>query len=250
MKNYIDFMNIKIHSLTMRETIDMILDRVEKNIFTQHSVINVAKLVNMKDDVSLQRSVMSSDIVNIDGMGLLWAARLLGCTVPERVTGIGLFIKLLIEAEQRHYPVFFLGAQENVLEEMIVGLKQKYPNLNIADYNHGYFWSKEQEVVNKISNSGAYLLFVAISSPKKEVFINQWKDKLGVRFVMGVGGSFDILAGKVKRAPLFMQKIGMEWFYRFCQEPRRMWKRYLVTNIKFIWMLIKSIFASKASHNV
>ncbi len=87
-------------------------------------------------------------------------------------------------------------------------------------------------------------MFVAITSPKKENFINQWQDQLGVDFVMGVGGTFDVVAGKVKRAPKWMQETGLEWFYRIIQEPRRMWKRYLVTNSRFLWLLIKAKLTS------
>lgn len=234
-------MNVRMHSVTMSETVKTILDRIDGGLFTQHAVVNVAKLVNMQNDLKLHNAVTSSDIINIDGMGLVIGMRLLGNKIPERVAGIDLFLELLQAAEQRQYPVFFLGAKENVLAEMLARLKQKHPNLKIAGYNHGYFWDDEQGVVRKIKNSGASLLFIAISSPKKEIFINRWKDEFGVCFVMGVGGSFDVLAGRVKRAPVFMQKIGLEWFYRFLQEPRRMWKRYLVTNTKFIWMLLKEI---------
>ena len=241
--------NAKMHALSMQGTLEIISRRIEENKFTQHTVINVAKFVNMQSDLSLQKAVNACDIINIDGTGLLWGARLLGNDIPERVAGIDLFQELLELSEEQEYPVFFLGAKESVLLEMHLKIKEKHPNLKIADHNHGYFWDNEQEVVDKIRNSGAYLLFVAISSPKKEIFINQWKDKLGVRFVMGVGGSFDVLAGKVKRAPLFMQKIGLEWFYRFLQEPRRMWKRYLVTNIKFVWLLTKSLLSHKTYRN-
>ncbi|MCY1535776.1 N-acetylglucosaminyldiphosphoundecaprenol N-acetyl-beta-D-mannosaminyltransferase [compost metagenome] len=94
-------------------------------------------------------------------------------------------------------------------------------------------------MVEKVRKSGAQLLFVAITSPKKENFINRWKDQLGVNFVMGVGGTFDVVAGKVKRAPVWMQNCGLEWFYRVIQEPGRMWKRYLTTNSQFAWILLK-----------
>jgi len=93
-------------------------------------------------------------------------------------------------------------------------------------------------VVEEIRKSGASLLFVAITSPRKENFINHWREQLGVYFVMGVGGTFDVMAGKVKRAPKWMQNAGLEWFYRVIQEPGRMWRRYLKTNSQFLWMLI------------
>ncbi len=118
--------------------------------------------------------------------------------------------------------------------------------LKLAGFHHGYFWDDEQAVVDLIRNSGARLLFVAITSPKKENFINKWRDQLGVDFVMGVGGTFDVVAGKVTRAPLWMQNAGLEWLYRVIQEPGRMWKRYLLTNSTFAWLLLKEKLRKRA----
>ena len=236
----VDFMGIKMHSATMLETVNVISNRIEQNIFTQHVVVNVAKIVNMKKDPVLRESILSCDIINIDGMGVVFGARMKGINIPERVAGVDLFLELLKKAEEKVFPVFFLGARQDVVEETVRRLQQSYPNLNIAGYHHGYFWDDEKTIVEKIKKSEAYLLFVAITSPKKENFINKWKDQLGVRFVMGVGGSFDVISGKVERAPQRMQNAGLEWFFRVIQEPRRMWKRYLVTNSKFAWLLLRN----------
>jgi len=236
----VDFMGIKMHSATMLETVNVISNRIEQNIFTQHVVVNVAKIVNMKKDPVLRESILSCDIINIDGMGVVFGARIKGINIPERVAGVDLFLELLKKAEEKVFPVFFLGARQDVVEETVRRLQQSYPDLNIAGYHHGYFWDDEKTIVEKIKKSGAYLLFVAITSPKKENFINKWKDQLGVRFVMGVGGSFDVISGKVERAPKWMQNAGLEWFFRVIQEPRRMWKRYLVTNSKFAWLLLRN----------
>jgi len=236
----VNFMGIRMHSATMQETVNIIARRIEQNIFTQHVVVNVAKIVNMKKDPVLKESVLSCDIINIDGMGVVFGARLKGINIPERVAGVDLFLELLKKAEEKLFPVYFLGARQNVVEETVRRIQQSHPDLNIVGYHHGYFWDDEEAIVETIQKSGAYLLFVAISSPKKENFINKWKDQLGVRFVMGVGGSFDVISGKVERAPKWMQKAGLEWFFRVIQEPRRMWKRYLVTNSKFAWLLLRN----------
>ncbi|MES9858155.1 MAG: WecB/TagA/CpsF family glycosyltransferase [Sedimenticola sp.] len=224
----------------MDETVGSIADRVEKKCFTQHVVVNVAKIVSMRKDTVLNASVCGCDIINIDGMGVVLGARFLGCNVPERVAGIDLFHNLLQMSSVRGYPVFLLGAKEAVITEAHRRIMGTYPDLIIAGQHHGYFWDDELAIVKMIRKSGARLLFVAITSPKKEKFINRWKDQLGVDFVMGVGGTFDVVAGKVKRAPLWMQKYGLEWLYRIIQEPGRMWKRYLVTNSRFAWLLIKA----------
>lgn len=235
----IEFLGTEMDAVTMDEVVELIDRRINARQFTQHVVVNVAKLVNMRDDPWLRASVEACDVINIDGMGVVWGARSLGLAVPERVPGIDLFHELLALASLRGYPVFLLGAKQEIVEKTVKVLQRQYERLEIAGFHHGYFWDNEEAVVDVIRSSGARLLFVAISSPKKENFINQWKERLQVDFVMGVGGTFEVVAGKVKRAPEWMQKAGLEWFYRVIQEPRRMWKRYLVTNSKFAWLLLK-----------
>ncbi|WP_269765221.1 WecB/TagA/CpsF family glycosyltransferase [Caballeronia insecticola] len=206
-------------------------------------MVNVAKLVNMQTDAALSESVRACDIINIDGMGVVWGARFLGHHVPERVAGVDLFDRLLAMAAESGFPVYLLGGTQDIVERTATVVASRHPSLEIAGYHHGFFWDDEQSVVRKISESGARLLFVAITSPKKEIFINQWKDILNVDFVMGVGGTFDVTAGKVRRAPSWMQRCGLEWLYRVLQEPRRMWRRYLVTNLAFAKMLVKTRFS-------
>ncbi|HWP47286.1 MAG TPA: WecB/TagA/CpsF family glycosyltransferase [Candidatus Limnocylindrales bacterium] len=239
MRPPIQMMGVPMHPWTMKETVEEIARRLDAGLFTQHAVVNVAKMVNIQRDPALRNAVLRCDIINIDGMGVVWGAWLLGLDVPERVAGIDLFYRLLALAEEREDPVFFLGAESEVVIRAVERAQKIYPRLIIAGYHHGYFWDNEEEVVRKIRESGARMLFVAITSPKKEQFIARWQKQLGVGFAMGVGGAFDIMAGKTKRAPNWMQKMGLEWFYRIVQEPQRMWKRYLVTNSLFVWMLLR-----------
>lgn len=240
-----DFFGAPVHPWTMDQTVQEIGRRLAANQFTQHVVVNVAKIVHLQDDARLRQSVVDCDIVNIDGQGVVWGARFLGHEVPERVAGIDLFERLLQLASETGDSVFFLGAEEAIVARTAEVLQARYPKLNIAGFHHGYFWDNEEAVVEKIRASGARLLFVAITSPKKENFINKWKDRLGVGFVMGVGGTFDIMAGKTQRAPVWMQKAGLEWFYRVLQEPGRMWKRYFTTNLEFAVMLLKAKFGRR-----
>ena len=227
--NRIELLNCPMDVASMGETVQRIDDAV---------AVNVAKIVNMQKDPQLAASVRECDIINIDGMGVVLGARILGHDVPERVAGIDLFHELLRMSARKGYSVYLLGARDDVVSEAARRVKTLYPDLKLAGYHHGYFWDDEEAMVNKVRASGAQLLFVAITSPKKENFINRWREQLGVTFVMGVGGTFDVVAGKVKRAPIWMQKSGLEWLFRVIQEPRRMWKRYLVTNSKFAWMLL------------
>ena len=234
----IEFLGVRMHAWSMLDTVEEIKHRISKKIFTQHVVVNVAKVINMQQDIELRRSIESCDIVNIDGMGVVWGARFLGNKVPERVAGIDLFHHLLEMSAIEGFKVFLLGATTEIVNLTADTVKSKYLGLDVAGYHHGYFWDNEEIVVEQIKQSGARLLFVAISSPKKENFINRWHEQLGVDFVMGVGGTFDVVAGKVKRAPPWMQKTGLEWLFRIIQEPARMWRRYLVTNSQFCLVLL------------
>jgi len=236
----IEFLGSPMDSATMSETVSYIAERIEKKEFLQHVVVNVAKLINMQKDNELAESVKACDLINIDGMGVVLGARFMGHDIPERVAGVDLFHNLLDMSSHKDFPVFLLGAEEEVVSKTAKKVKELHKGINIAGYHHGYFWNDEEAVVEQIKVSGARLLFVAITSPKKENFINKWQDQLGVDFVMGVGGTFDVVAGKVKRAPLWMQNYGLEWFYRVMQEPGRMWKRYAETNSKFAWLLFKA----------
>lgn len=235
----IELMGCPMDVASMGETVTTIRDAVAARRFTQHVVVNVAKLVNMRTDPQLDASVRACDIINIDGMGVVIGARFLGHDVPERVAGVDLFHALLAMSAQEGFSVFLLGAKDQVVSTAAAKVQALYPGLKLAGYHHGYFWDDEAAMVDTIRASGAQLLFVAITSPKKENFINRWRDQLGVSFVMGVGGTFDVVAGKVKRAPLWMQKYGLEWLYRVIQEPGRMWKRYLVTNVRFGGLLVR-----------
>ena len=238
----IELFGCPMDSTTMNETVEFIVERIKAEQYTQHVVVNAAKVVAAQRDRVLAESIRSCDLINIDGMAVVWSARMLGNFVPERVAGVDLFEELLKRSSQEKFKIFLLGATDAVVERVQSICLKKYPTLKIVGIHNGYFWGDEVAVVEKIKSSSAQLLFVAITSPKKENFINKWGEQLGVSFVMGVGGTFDVVAGKVRRAPIWMQKAGLEWLYRVIQEPRRMFGRYLRTNSKFIYLVLKSLF--------
>lgn len=237
------FFGLKVNSLTQKETIDLIIDSVYQKQILSHCVINVAKLVNAQKNDSLRKSVNTCDIVNADGMGVVWGARLMGLNIPERVTGMDLMLALFDRLEGSDLSVYFLGATDEVLKQAIARIREQYPKLKISGAHHGYFKGDDISVVRDIQSKQPDFVFVAMTSPFKEHFIATYQKTLGVPFMMGVGGSLDIISGKVSRAPLWMQNSGLEWLYRLCREPRRMWRRYLVTNVKFLWM----IFCARSS---
>lgn len=236
----INILSCPIDKLTMDETVKIIAESIINQTHLHHVVVNAAKIVQMQKDKELHDSVVNSDIINPDGQAVVWASRFLGQPLPERVAGIDLMQNLVKLAYEKDYKIFFFGAKEEVVNEVVKRYSEQYSKDIIAGYRNGYFDKKDEESIAKqIAQSGAHILFVAISSPTKEIFLNRYKDIIQTPFIMGVGGSFDVIAGKVKRAPLWMQRAGLEWFYRFLQEPRRMWKRYLYTNSMFLWLVFK-----------
>jgi len=234
------FLGCEIDKLTMGETIQFVEKIIAARVPCQHVVVNVAKIVAIQNDEKLRRIINSCDIVNVDGMPIVWASRLLGDPLPCRVAGIDLFQELVKLSAEKGYRPFFFGAREEVVKKVVSIFKQRYPALHVAGYRNGYFSDEEEpRIAQMIKESKADMIFVAFSSPKKEIFLNKWMQTMQVPFCMGVGGSFDVVAGITKRAPLWMQNCGMEWFYRILQEPRRMWGRYARTNPVFIWMVMK-----------
>ena len=237
--NRITICDIPIDVLTMRQTIDRINEAILSRERIHHVVVNAVKVANAQKDKQLKESIISCDIINADGQGIVWASQFLNSPLPERVAGIDLMEELVRLASEKRYRIFFLGAREEIVKSVVDIYSNKYSDI-IAGYRNGYF-SKEDEAViaQQIADSNADILFVAISSPKKEIFLNTYKHLIKTPFIMGVGGSFDVVSGFVKRAPKWMQNRGLEWFYRTLQEPRRMWKRYLFGNSIFIYLVLK-----------
>ena len=237
-----EFLGVPIDLLTHEETVNRAIDAMLTRKTTHHVAMNVAKLVKAQYDPELRRDVAQSHIVGVDGMGIVWGARALGIKVPERVAGVDLMESLLGICAAHDFRPYFLGARHHVLEKALVNALHRWPGLRFAGYRDGYFKRAEEPlIVERIRKSRADCLFIAMPTPSKERFLAQYRDKLEVPFIMGVGGAVDVLAGYVKRAPRSMQTSGLEWLYRSCQEPRRMWWRYASTNAAYAAMLGKEI---------
>jgi N-acetylglucosaminyldiphosphoundecaprenol N-acetyl-beta-D-mannosaminyltransferase len=235
-------LGVQVDNLTMAETLDRIGDFIESTQPHQHVVVNADKVVKAHRDPALARIIAACDLINADGMPVLWAAWLLGQPLKQRVTGIDLFFALLERAEQRGWRVYFLGAKANVLERAKTNALQRFPRLTLAGARDGYWHAQEEDVVAQtIAVSQPDILFVAISSPKKEQFLARHQASMRVPFAMGVGGTFDILAGLTARAPRWMQRCGLEWLFRFLQEPRRMFRRYFIEDTYFFWLLAREL---------
>jgi N-acetylglucosaminyldiphosphoundecaprenol N-acetyl-beta-D-mannosaminyltransferase len=241
MKNRIELMGCFIDNLSMAETLQKIDGFIQSGKPHQHVAVNVDKLVKANKDPALRKIINDCALINVDGMPVVWASRILGKPLKERVAGIDLYTALMQRASEKGWRVYLLGAGEDVVRNVKDIHEQQSPGLKIAGFRNGY-WKPEEEaaVVNAIAACRPDLLFVAISSPQKERFLGTHQANMKIPFAMGVGGSFDVVAGKTRRAPPWMQQCGLEWFYRFLQEPKKMFKRYFVDDLVFFWLLLKA----------
>jgi N-acetylglucosaminyldiphosphoundecaprenol N-acetyl-beta-D-mannosaminyltransferase len=245
----VELFGLQVDNLTMEETLARIDEFIASRKVRHHVVINVDKIVKAHRDPKLREIINACDLVNADGQPVVWAARFLGKPLKERVAGIDLMQRLIAHSAVRGYRPYFLGAREEVVSELVRRVREKHPGLDVAGWRNGY-WSEAEEpaVAQTIAAAKPDILFVAISSPKKELFLARWKQEIQAPFVMGVGGSFDVVAGRVKRAPGWMQRCGLEWFFRLLQEPRRMWRRYLVEDMQFLGILMREKFRRQPAH--
>lgn len=227
-----------VHGVRMGDVMSLVDQAIQDQQQLLIGVVNAAKLVNMRRNPSLDAALEKTDITLADGMAVVWGCKLLGRPIPERIAGIDLMHEMLRLADRKKYRVYCLGAAKAVLERVVEKIHADYPSAVVAGFRDGYFGPDQEEAVAEdVLASRADMIFVAISPPKKEQFLAKWSEYMQVPVCHGVGGSFDVMAGKVKRAPVGWQKLGLEWLYRVVQEPRRMWRRYLVTNTLFCWML-------------
>lgn len=243
----VQFLGCPLDPIDMGEAVERCLALIEKPGTAMQVSINAAKLVACDRDPGLASFIAEADLVNADGQAVVWGARLLGHAVPERVAGIDLMHQLIAAAEQLELGVYIVGGREPVLEAALARISSLHPMVRIAGAEHGYYSDGEQdEVVERINSSGAAILFLAMSSPRKEDFLARNRDLLNVSLAMGVGGAIDVLAGETRRAPLWMQRAGVEWLYRVIQEPRRMWRRYLIGNLRFIRLVLAELLRNAA----
>jgi N-acetylglucosaminyldiphosphoundecaprenol N-acetyl-beta-D-mannosaminyltransferase len=241
-------LGVEIHALRMQDVVaacDCAIERRERLLI---GVVNAAKLVNMRRDNNLRDAVLAADLILADGMSVVWASRLKPRRLPERVAGIDLMTALLARAAERGYRIYCLGADRQTLAAAVERMRSDHAGVQIVGSRDGYFSdADEPAVVEDIRAAAPDILFAAMSSPKKEMFLARWAGTLGAPVCHGVGGAFDVVAGKVRRAPALWQRLGLEWLYRVMQEPGRLWKRYFVTNTLFTGLVLReSLFPRRA----
>jgi N-acetylglucosaminyldiphosphoundecaprenol N-acetyl-beta-D-mannosaminyltransferase len=230
--------------VTLNETLDQVMAFVREGKRGWLCTVNVAILMMMREDLFLQRFVDDAAFIVADGQPLVWVSPLFGAPLPERVTGVDLVVELSRRAAAEKAGVYLLGANADIVHKVADELKRQAPGLIISGVADGYFGPDEAKArASAVKDSGARILFVAMGVPRQEKFLREHWDELGVNMAIGVGGSFDVIAGLRSRAPELVQKIGMEWAYRLAQEPKRLAKRYFITNSQFVFQVSKALLA-------
>jgi N-acetylglucosaminyldiphosphoundecaprenol N-acetyl-beta-D-mannosaminyltransferase len=230
---------LPVDAIVLDEAVERCMRAVAHGPAIEVGVVNAAKIVIMRTNRALADAVASADLLLADGQSVVWASRFLRQPLPARVAGIDLFFALLAAAEREERSVYLIGATPEVLARTVAEVRRRHPRLRIAGARDGYFTDDEAAgVAAEVRASGADLLFLGMTSPKKEIFCARYGRANGAKVTHGVGGSFDVLAGVVRRAPRAWQVVGLEWLYRVLQEPRRLGPRYLHTNSRFVWLTL------------
>jgi len=215
------------------------IERREKLVIC---AVNAPKLVRMRQDVAFRRAILDADLLLPDGMSLVWASRLLRTPLPDRITGIDIMYALLAEGTSHHHATYCLGATERANANAVAAFRDEYPGVRIVGRHHGYFpEADEPRVVEVIAKAAPDILFVAMNTPRKEKFIARWHRELGVPVCLGVGGAFDVASGEKRRAPVVLQRAGLEWTWRMFQHPHSAWPRYVHNNLAFAALLCREL---------
>ena len=234
----VEVLGAPIDPWTMEETVEATDRIVSGGAFAHLIGVNADKLLQMRDDPWMDACVRRCEVVNADGASMVMAAERLGVAVPERVAGVDLMRELCALAERKGYPVYLLGAKEEVVEKAAGALAQDFPELRIVGYRDGYFGEEEfDRVAGEVMKAAPAIVFVGITSPKKERLIERFRELGATGAFVGVGGTFDVVSGCIPRAPMWMQRANLEWLFRMAQEPRRLVKRYVVGNARFFRIL-------------
>jgi len=211
-----------------------IAERVPRYLVTA----DASMVVTAKDDPELAGIVDRADLVTPDGAGILWASRKLRTPITHKVSGVDLVAQMVRLSAEKGYRIFFFGAGPGVAQEAADNLLKRYPGAHIVGTRDGYFQpDQEAEIVAQIKAAKPDMLFVAMGIPKQEKWITRYKDEIGVPVSAGIGGSFDVYSGRVKRAPMFMQRNGLEWLHRLAANPKKIGK--VMTLPKFVMMTLR-----------
>lgn len=251
----IELLDCPFDAITENATVDLVFEWISQGrrnrtngtlVRNSHHIItvNVSILMMARDDAKLENAISKADLVVVDGKPLVWTSNWLGSPVPQRVSGVDLMRRLLEEGNSRKggLAIFLLGTTQDRLEVLERVIRERYPNVLISGTRNGYFKPPDYaDITTMIRESNTDLLLVGMPAPFKEIWCEEQREALGTPVMLGVGGAFDVMAGFVPRAPRIMQEAGLEWAWRLAMEPKKLFKRYMMTNTAFLILLGKTL---------
>ncbi|MCX5694949.1 MAG: WecB/TagA/CpsF family glycosyltransferase [Candidatus Omnitrophica bacterium] len=246
----VNICGVNIHNFTLSEAIERIDSLTVADSFSLVATPNIDHVIRLQKDIDFMKAYNESAIVFPDSMPILWAAKFLGTPFKEKISGSDLFPKLCEVASQKGRKVFFLGGREGAATKSVEILVGKFPDLQVVGtycppFGFEHDEQENRKVIEIIQKAKPDILFVGLGAPKQEKWICKYKDQYQVPVSIGIGGSLEFVSGMVKRAPKWMQNAGLEWFWRLIMEPRRLWKRYLIDDPIFFWLVLKQKFSKE-----
>ncbi|MCD7736737.1 MAG: WecB/TagA/CpsF family glycosyltransferase [Lachnospiraceae bacterium] len=234
-----EFLNTRIDNLTFDETLDRIEALIDNGAGGYVVTPNVDHIVQLETNEKLRKAYQEAALSLTDGQPLIWISKWLRCPIKEKISGSDLFPRLCELSVRKGYRMYFLGAAPGVAELAAENLKKKYPGLQIVgicapEYGFEKNEAQKEKIWQDIHKTQPQVLIVALGAPKQEIFLWEHRKELKGILAFGFGACLDFEAGRIKRAPRWMQRSGMEWFYRLCKEPRRLFKRYLIDDMKIL----------------
>jgi len=240
-------LDVSIDNLSMAQVEDRVVDIITRGERGYIVTPNASHVVLFQKDQEFKEAYEKASLILPDGMSIMLCSKIIGKPLHEKITGVDLVFRLSSLAVKARYSVYLLGAEDWVIAETSRVLKERFPGLEIAGYHHGYS-ENDQEVIDEINKAAPDILFIGLGFPNQEKWISKHLEDLDINVAVCIGGVFDVISGKIKRAPRWMQGACMEWLWRLMQEPRRLWRRYLFGNSEFIFLVIKEYIKGNPGH--
>lgn len=238
-----DLLGVRVSAVDLPNACGIIEDFISDKKKAYVCVAPVSTIVSCQEDENYRRVVNGADMVTPDGMPVVWCAKLAGHGEVRRTYGPDLMLMVCERGVEKGYKHFFYGATPEVLRKLEARLADRSPGINVVGRYAPPFRElsaqEEQEIVDKIDQLGPDIVWIGLGSPKQDFWMKQIRGKLNAPVLIGVGAAFDFLSGAKPQAPRWMQNVGLEWFFRLCNEPKRLWKRYLIGNTKFLYFLLR-----------
>lgn len=242
-------LGVNISAINMQDALLVVRQAIEQKKKIYISVCPVSTIMECQKNTEIFTSVNSADLVTPDGMPIVWLGRLKGHNNIRRVYGPDLMLEVCRISGKRGFKNYFYGSHEQVLNKLQYKLKRLFPGLVVSGGYSPPFRKlsreEDEKIIQMINDSGSDILWVGLGSPKQDLWMNEHRDNLNVPVIIGVGAAFDFLSGAKKQAPLWMQRSALEWLFRLASEPRRLWKRYILGNAKFLFLLMKGLIGKE-----